>query len=515
MKGYSRNFKKNPVVFFNNTKRKLKHSKIQSNQKLFSLYVGNINESFTEIGLYYIFSELGPVDSVKLCRDMITGKHIGFGYIDFKNKQDAKKVIENINLHSIFKKIFKPIEIMWKDADDSFRESGYCNIFVKNLSSGFDLKDLFNLFIFFGQILSSKIALDENRKSLEFGFVNFENQHSADLAIEKINGGKINGKKIFVGPFIKKEKFNLLMQKKRDVSVGHRNFTNIYIKNLNYENFTDKYLKGLFAVFGEITSIFIPKDYEDKPKGFAFINFSSSIEAEDAVFKMNNKIFGEFALYVNRAIKKETRDRIFNGNENNDVLFKNKKYLNKTIFVKKLEMKIKGKMISSEFSVFGKILNCKIFKKGDSVSFDLCFLTFKNQPDMLSVMSFRKKYRFLRKLTFSFISKPFENFIKKKFKSISKTSKKKCGNHFKDHSNQKKKIFSKNFLLFFFVQTFKIKKKNSIFYLHFHLTKNFERNFSSRLSFFKSNLNLEKSISLFFCKKKLRKQLINYFTRKK
>ncbi|KAJ1463605.1 putative polyA binding protein cytoplasmic 1, partial [Baffinella frigidus] len=203
-------------------------------QKILSLYVGNIKESFTEIGLYYLFSEIGPVDSVKLCRNMITGKHIGFGYIDFKNKQDAKKVIENIDLNSNFKNLFKPIKIMWKDTNDSLRESGYCNIFVKNLSSGFDLKDLFNLFISFGQILSSKIALDDNRKSLEFGFVNFENQYSADHAIEKINGKKINGKKIFVGPFIKKENFNLIMQKKKKkkFSKGNRKFTNIYIKNL-------------------------------------------------------------------------------------------------------------------------------------------------------------------------------------------------------------------------------------------------------------------------------------------
>jgi len=508
-------FKNNPVVFFNNSKRNLKHFKIQSNRKFFSIYVGNIKESFSEIGLYYLFSEVGPVDSVKLCRNINTGKHIGFGYIDFKNKQDANKVIENIDLHSIFKKILKTIKIMWKDADDSLRESGYCNIFVKNLSSGFDLKDLYNLFICFGQILSSKIALDENRRSLEFGFINFENQYSADHAIEKINGKKINGKKIFVGPFIKKEKFNLLMQKKKGFSVGHRNLTNIYIKNLNSVNFTDKYLKGLFGVFGEITSIFIPKDHEDKPKGFAFINFSSSIEAEDAIFKMNNKIFGDFALYVNRAIKKETRERIFRGNENTDVLLKNKKYINKTIIVKNLEMKNKEKLISSEFSVLGEIINCKILKKGDSVSSGLFFFTFKNQPDLLNVNYIRKKYRFLRKLTFGFISKPFESFIKKKFKSISKTSKKKCGNHFEDKSNQKKKKFSESFFFFFFLHIIKFKRKNSKFLFHFHLTKNFQRKFSSRLSFFTSNLNLEKSISLFFCKKKLRNQTINYFTRKK
>ncbi|KAJ1464198.1 hypothetical protein T484DRAFT_1598696, partial [Baffinella frigidus] len=67
-------------------------------------------------------------------------------------------------------------------------------------------------------------------------------------------------------------------------------------------------LEGLFGVFGDITSIFIPKDQDDKPIGFAFINFSSSIEAEDAVFKMNNKKIGDCILYVNRAIKKEERE---------------------------------------------------------------------------------------------------------------------------------------------------------------------------------------------------------------
>jgi len=227
---------------------------------------------------------------------------------------------------------------------------------------------------------------------------------------------------------------------------------------------------------------------------------------------MNNKKIGDCILYVNRAIKKEEREKILKENEKSDVLLKNKKNLKKTIIVKGIEMKIQEKIISSEFSVFGRIINCKILKRDDGVSFGLCFLTFKNRSDILTIMFMRKKYLFLRKLNFNLILKPYDYFIKKNFKSVSKTSRKKCVKYFEDDSFKKKKIFGEIFFTSFLEQLNKLKRKNSMFLFQFHLIKNFQRKFSSRLSFFTSNLDLEKFIPFFFCKKKLRNQLINYFT---
>ena len=119
----------NPVVFF---RKSSKHREILDNEndsKNISLYVGNLQESVTEISLFYLFSRLGQIESVKLCRDTVTGKHLGFGYIDFKDSDEIIDIVKNIEFDSELKKNFKGIKIIRKETDDSLRESGYCNIF--------------------------------------------------------------------------------------------------------------------------------------------------------------------------------------------------------------------------------------------------------------------------------------------------------------------------------------------------------------------------------------------------
>jgi len=53
--------------------------------------------------------------------------------------------------------------------------------------------------------MEKKVIIEE---SLGFGFVHFEKQKSADLAIQKVNGMLINGKKVFVGTHLKKNRKN-------------------------------------------------------------------------------------------------------------------------------------------------------------------------------------------------------------------------------------------------------------------------------------------------------------------
>jgi len=95
---------------------------------------------------------------------------------------------------------------------------------------------------------------------------------------------------------------------------------NLYIKNIPYD-FTDEELKQLFQPYGSVTSALVSKDDKGIGKGFGFVCFSNSIEA-DAAFKdmkeKNMSFPGLPPIYVNYAMKKEERNSLLYKGEQQD-----------------------------------------------------------------------------------------------------------------------------------------------------------------------------------------------------
>ncbi|KAF2309789.1 hypothetical protein GH714_005105 [Hevea brasiliensis] len=121
------------------------------------LCVGDLDLNVTDSQLFDLFSQVGPIVSVRVCTDLTTLRSLGYGYVNYNNPQDAARALDVLNFTPLNN---KPIRIMCSHRDPSVRKSGTGNIFIKNLDKAIDHKALHDTFSSFGNILSCKVATD-------------------------------------------------------------------------------------------------------------------------------------------------------------------------------------------------------------------------------------------------------------------------------------------------------------------------------------------------------------------
>ncbi|XP_072918321.1 embryonic polyadenylate-binding protein-like isoform X2 [Hemitrygon akajei] len=318
-----------------------------------SLYIGDLHQDVTEAMLYEKFSPAGPVMSIRVCRDVVTRRSLGYAYINFQQPADAERALDTMNFEVIKG---RPIRIMWSQRDPSLRKSGVGNIFIKNLDESIDNKALYDTFSAFGNILSCKVVSDESG-SKGYGFVHFETQEAANQAIETMNGMLLNDRKVFVGHF--------KSRKERAAELGNKahEYTNIYVKNFG-EAMSSSRLREIFSIFGKTLSVRVMTDQYGHSKGFGFVNFEKHEDARKAVAKMNGKEINSRPVYVGRAQKKAERQNELRRKFELMKQERSSRYLGVNLYVKNLHDSIDDEHLRKEFAPYGTITSAKVMTEG-------------------------------------------------------------------------------------------------------------------------------------------------------
>eukprot|EP00475_Leptophrys_vorax_P033625 TRINITY_DN5312_c0_g2_i1.p1 TRINITY_DN5312_c0_g2~~TRINITY_DN5312_c0_g2_i1.p1 ORF type:complete len:566 (-),score=195.20 TRINITY_DN5312_c0_g2_i1:80-1777(-) len=336
-----------------------------------SLYVGDLSPEVNEALLFEIFNAVGPVASIRVCRDNVTRASLGYAYVNFHNVGDAERALDTMNYSNIGNgSSGRPCRIMWSQRDPSLRKSGVGNIFVKNLDKSIDHKTLFDTFSVFGNILSCKVSTDSNGESLGYGFVHYQTAEAAEKAITQVNGMVVAGQKVQVEPF----------KPRSERSGDNTKFTNVYIKNLP-ESFDKKKLEEMFGKVGNITSSMVPFTPDGKFRGFAFVNYETPEEAQHAIDEFNGVEYESKRLFVGRAMKKNERQAFLMAVHQDKIEAKRKLWEGRNLYVKNLSDTMTEEKFIEEFAAFGQITSAKIIVDAGGRSRGFGFVCYET-PEM-------------------------------------------------------------------------------------------------------------------------------------
>ncbi|XP_016426069.1 polyadenylate-binding protein 1-like [Sinocyclocheilus rhinocerous] len=196
-----------------------------------SLLVSDLHPDVTEQLLHAIFSPFGPICSVRVCRNTITNRSRGYGFVTFEHRQHAENALEALNFLEL---MGKPMCITWAqhitinvlarpsdrpaiyDAVSNFGEIMKCregcdrsgeskekesssnpqvSLIVNDLHPNVTEQDLHALFFPFGPICTVKVCRDiRTNLSRGYGFVIFKRRHDAEKALKALTFSELMGK---------------------------------------------------------------------------------------------------------------------------------------------------------------------------------------------------------------------------------------------------------------------------------------------------------------------------------
>lgn len=167
-----------------------------------TVFVGNVDENASESLVWELFTQAGPVVSVYMPKDRVTGAHQGYGFVELASEEDAAYAIKILNMIRLNG---KPLRVNRSaggapGSNPNAAADVGANLFIGNLDPDVDEKLLYDTFAAFGVIIDSpKVMRDpETGVSKGFAFVSYDCFEASDAAIEAMNGQFLANRSIVV-----------------------------------------------------------------------------------------------------------------------------------------------------------------------------------------------------------------------------------------------------------------------------------------------------------------------------
>jgi multiple RNA-binding domain-containing protein 1 len=204
--------------------------------------------------------------------------------------------------------------------DDNY--SDYSTLFIKNLNFSTTesaLKEFLqrNLRVEgIRGVIIQKRQKGSQVLSQGYGFIELKNSSFAQLALPKIQGMVLDDHKLEVKPSDKRITTQP-SSKQQQIAAGGARQTKIIVRNVAFQASKEE-IRSLFLSFGSVKNVRIPKKMDGSHRGFAFVEFSTTQEALNAMNALKNTHLYGRHLVLEWAKAEEDDEENNNNNDNNE-----------------------------------------------------------------------------------------------------------------------------------------------------------------------------------------------------
>jgi multiple RNA-binding domain-containing protein 1 len=166
-------------------------------------------------------------------------------------------------------------------------------LFIRNLNFSTTTARLAEIFQPLKGFLSAQVKTRTDPKrpneilSMGFGFVEFATNAQAQSAIAAMNGYRLDGHELQVRESHRTTDVAEERRRKDKAKKTEGQKTKIIIKNLPFEA-SKKDIRALFGTYGQLRTVRVPKKFDNSTRGFAFAEFVTAKEAQNAIEALAN-----------------------------------------------------------------------------------------------------------------------------------------------------------------------------------------------------------------------------------
>ena len=228
-----------------------------------ALLVKNLPASTSVSDVRTLFAQSGVVNDVLLAPSHTSA------IVEFEQPSEARTALKKLAYRAFDG---TPLYVGWapcknEDSDDEL-ETG--TIYVKNLSFATSKQDLERHFATAGKVRSVVFpgSADEGFENRGFGFVEFS---SATDAAKALSLTELNGRTLTIEA----------SRVSKKAASSSKKQSKLVIRNLAFAA-TQSDVRDLFGTFGPLRNVRVPKRYDGRARGFAFVEYERASDASSA-----------------------------------------------------------------------------------------------------------------------------------------------------------------------------------------------------------------------------------------